>query len=83
MATEELVGYATRCVACNRILSGNECIRVFPNTKELIATCNSCINASKDDRPDVTHINPAQAEGLTQNKYVDSHSRYFYEYFDN
>lgn len=83
MTERILQGYISRCICCNRILSGTECTRTYPNTKELVATCNSCLNAAKDDREDTSHINPAQSEGTTPSKYIDSHSRYFYEYFDN
>lgn len=83
MTERILVGYIHRCLACNRPLNGAECERTYPNSKELIGLCNSCRNASEDDRSENQHMLPSATEGLTQSKYIDSHSRYFYEYFDN
>lgn len=43
-----LTGICFHCVACGRSLSSQESTRTYPNSPELIATCNQCLYKSKD-----------------------------------
>ena len=43
-----LTGICFHCLACGRSLSGAEQTRTYHNSKELIATCNTCMHKAKD-----------------------------------
>lgn len=75
-----LKGYITNCLACNRSMQGNECTRTYPNSDELIGICNSCIK--KSHQRDLPKEYVTANEGETPVKFTDSHSNYFYEWFE-
>ena len=75
-------GHIFNCLACNRALDSVESTRTYPQSKELIGLCNSCIKASKETEYSHQHILADAQDGITPSRYVDNHSGYWYEFFD-
>jgi hypothetical protein len=79
-----LKGMIFRCLCCNRPLDSNESTRTYKGSDELIGTCNTCLVKSKETDYGYQFTQGNISDGDTTSPlHSDSHSSYFYEFFDN
>jgi hypothetical protein len=83
MTNRSITGFISRCMACNRLLDTGEQKRTYPNSDELVGLCNSCINASKEKQYSPTFTLENCSEGASPSLHSESHSDFYYSYFDN